>query len=138
MNALSAHVLTLGENDWQKYWPIAAEMIAPACELSGGRHTLESTKAKLSNGDYVLLVAIVGNSVNSACVCGIKQYPAADWLSIILCGGDNMLQWLDSGRLAIERLARLHNCVGLEVIGRPGWKRAMDLTPSGVVMERRL
>jgi hypothetical protein len=131
-------IVMFNPEEWQRHWDVCKHYLRRAWDKSGGRHTESSTRQKLADGEYVLLAAIDETSIKSACVCGVSQYPASNWLTIILCGGDDMVDWLRDGKQALDHLARINHCEGVEVLGRRGWARAMDLKTMGVWMERRV
>lgn len=128
----------LSREDTALHWlSIRPHLVAP-CEMSSGRHTPEGLLRQIMDDVYSLFAAIVNGMIKSVAVVSVTDYSASRWLTIISCGGQEMVEWLQGGRQALEAFARHHDCTGIEVFGRKGWCRAMDLTPIGVLMERRL
>jgi len=128
----------LRKEDVDQLWGDLAPMLEEPCRMSNGRHTPDSTRQAVKDGKYDVFIAMVGNVLRSVCITTISHYPASKWLTIILCGGEKMLEWLQDGKAVLEDFARLNGCVAIEVFGRPGWCKAMDLIPTGVMMERKL
>lgn len=128
----------LKKEDADLIWHDLAPMLEDACQQSNGRHTTDSTRQAVKEGRYDVFIAMVGNALRSVCITTISHYPASKWLTIILCGGEKMLDWLTDGKAVLEDYARLNGCVAMEVFGRPGWCKAMNLIPTGVMMECKL
>lgn len=128
----------LKAEDAIQLWPEIEPMLIAPCEMSSGRHTPQSTFERVRDGFYDVFVAYLDNAIKAVCVTQVSEYPASKWLTIILCGGEKMLDWLTEGRAVLDDWARRTGCIAIEVFGRPGWCKAMELVSTGVMMERKL
>lgn len=112
-------------------WPEVAPLIAPAVEMSEGRHTLATTLSRVSTGHMTCLVALSNARPIMGCIIQVGVYPAQKWLQIPFCGGTRMKEWLPSLVATLDVFAYNEQCVGVELFGRGGWKRV--LAPYGYV-----
>lgn len=128
----------LSKDDAENYWLGIAPFLVSPCQQSRGRHTPDSLFLMIQDGVFSLFVAVISRAIRSAAVVAVTDYSASRWLTIISCGGDKMVDWLTDGRQALEAFACHHDCLGIEIFGRKGWCRAMDLVPVGLWMERKL
>ena len=53
-------------------------------------------------------------------------YPAKTMMTVILCGGKNMNKWAGEGIKTIMEHAKQNDCTGVEVMGRPGWRKYLN------------
>lgn len=114
----------IGADDVANAWPMVSPMLDRVISRNS-RYSLESVRAKLDQKTYCLLVAATEKELQSCCIITINEYPAQRWLTIIMCAGDNMVQWLVDGIAFIEKFARWQDCAGIELTGRRGWERAL-------------
>lgn len=115
--------------EFERVWPF----LEPAVERTGGAYdkacvwkAIESQKAQLWPG------------IKSAVVTEVISYPT---------GLKSLTQWLAGGDLdelikiekVLEKFARKQGCVRVEIIGRKGWKRALDgYRETGIVLAKDL
>jgi hypothetical protein len=112
-------------------WPEVAPLLAPAIEMTEGRHTVATTLARVSSGHMTCLVALSSARPIMGCVIQVALYPAEKWLQIPFCGGSRMGEWLPQLVDTIDAFAYNEQCVGVEISGRGGWVRV--LAPYGYV-----
>jgi hypothetical protein len=112
-------------------WPEVAPLLAPAVEMSEGRHTLATTLARVSTGHMTALVALSQARPIMGCIIQVAIYPAEKWLQVPFCGGTRMKEWLPSLLDTLDSYAYNEQCAGVELFGRGGWKRV--LAPYGYV-----
>lgn len=106
-------------------YPEIAPLIAPAVEMSEGRHNLATTLARLSTGHMTCLVGLSQARPIMACVIQVALYPAEKWLQIPFCGGTRMKEWLTQLVATLDVYAYNEQCVGVEISGRGGWSRVL-------------
>jgi len=106
-------------------WPEVAPLIAPAVEMSEGRHNLATTLARVSTGHMTCLVGLSNARPIVACIIQVALYPAEKWLQIPFCGGSRMREWLPQLLDTIDAFAYNEQCVGVEISGRGGWRRVL-------------
>jgi hypothetical protein len=112
-------------------WPEVAPLLAPAIEMSEGRHTVATTLSRVSTGHMTCLVALSAARPIMGCIIQVALYPAEKWLQIPFCGGSRMGEWLPQLMDTIDAFAYNEQCVGVEISGRRGWVRV--LAPYGYV-----
>jgi hypothetical protein len=106
-------------------WPDVAPWLALALEHPAARHTPSGVLAALQSGDMQLFVAHEGNRIIAAATTMHVTYSGGGWMAVLLCGGKGLDEWGPDGIAAIEAWARQCGCVGVEIIGRPGWSMAL-------------
>jgi hypothetical protein len=106
-------------------WPEVAPHIAPAVEMSEGRHTLATTLEAVQSCEMQAFVALRDAKPIMGCITRIALYPAQKWLQIPFCGGHDMRAWLEPLLNVIDDLAVAEMCSGIEIFGRKGWTRAL-------------
>ena len=47
-------------------------------------------------------------------------------MTVVLCGGKNMNKWAGEGIKTIMEHAKQNDCTGVEVMGRPGWRKIFN------------
>jgi hypothetical protein len=112
-------------------WPEVAPLLAPAIEMTEGRHTAATTLSRVSTGHMTCLVALSAARPIMGCIIQVALYPAEKWLQIPFCGGSRMGEWLPQLMDTIDAFAYNEQCVGVEISGRGGWVRV--LAPYGYV-----
>lgn len=115
-------------------WPEVAPLIAPAVELSEGRHNLATTLEGVQSCEMQAFVALRDARPIMACITRVALYPAQKWLQIPFCGGRDMRAWLEPMLSVLDDLAIAEMCAGIEIFGRPGWQRV--LAPYGYAPDR--
>lgn len=119
-------------------WPEFSPWLALACDGTSGRWTTQRALAACLSGDNQLLaVTRDGEPVAAVTTC-IQPAANGDWLTIILCGGKDMVDWLTPALDALAAWARQCGCVGMQINGRAGWAKAAGFTPVSVMMEKVL
>lgn len=138
MNAITpiVRIWFIGKDDIDEYWFYVLPLLEKAVRRGNPRISLESTHQLLKEGYAQLFIAKVNCEVKAACVTSFTNYPATRMLTITLCGGVDMHQWLADGMHFIEETAKLNGCSGVEAIGRRGWIRALGMQERSVVCER--
>lgn len=107
-------------------WPVVAPMLAPAVEVSGGRLTMRSVLEWLLDGRYLLWIAHTDDRVpQAAFVTREARYPNKSLLTIDLCGGSNLEDWMSEADRVFRAHSRQSGLSGIELYGRTGWARAL-------------
>lgn len=127
-------IFRLPSNWAYQAWPDVAPLIAPAVEMSEGRHTLATTLNRVMEERMTCLVALSQARPIMGCIIQVALYPAEKWLQIPFCGGSRMREWLPQLMDTIDAFAYNEQCVGVEISGRGGWRRV--LAPYGYVPSR--
>ncbi len=88
-------------------------------------YTIKDILYGLSNDTMQLFISWNNNTVESAVVTEIANYPQAKVLRYFLAGGTNLHNWLERIQETIEKFAKKQKCTHLEVAGRKGWVRKL-------------
>lgn len=122
------------------FWAMAEPFLWRAILLTDGDETLTSVRNDLRNGDRGLWMAFDSPTMERALMAVTTRLVTFGSgrvkCEIAHIGGDDMARWL--GFLpVIERWAREQGCVGMRIMGRRGWERALaDYKMTMVVLER--
>ncbi|OQW38095.1 MAG: hypothetical protein A4E20_04795 [Nitrospira sp. SG-bin2] len=117
-------------------WPDAEPILRPVTELPACRCTLKGTFAKLRTGQRQLFVSVEQGTIVAAAVTCITSYDVGDWLTVVLCGGKGLEEWGREGIEAIEDWAEQCGCIGVEMIGRDGWAKALGYERTAAVIQK--
>ena len=116
-------------------WDRVAVLLEKAVGLTRGRNTLETVWQDVEGGDQQLFIALEGEEIVGACTTRIAEYPNATWLCVVHCGGGQLEKWLKDGFEAVKTWARQNGCVGIEIDGRPEWRKVLGLKVVSTKME---
>ena len=106
------------------FWKQIEPLIKKAVSYSGGRHTVDTTKYLLKTGMMQLFVVFKSvKDIEAVIVTQKAIYPAKTMMTVVLCGGKNMNKWAGMGIKTIMESAKEQGCPGVEVMGRPGWRK---------------
>lgn len=105
-------------------WGQVEAILQPALDREGGRLTPADIRSAIESREMQLWVAHNDDgSIRSACVTGIAVC-AAKVATLHYAAGE--LQDFGADNLAeVEAWARAQGCTALDVVGRPGWRRAL-------------
>jgi hypothetical protein len=106
-------------------WPAAWQCLEPAVALTDGRFDEESTREHIRNGSMQLWMSGPLNSPDKMAVTTeLVMYPRQKWCRVVFAGGKGLPHAF--GFLGIiEAWAKSQDCVGVEGIGRPEWRRPL-------------
>jgi len=95
------------------------EWIEAALEYSGGTYLFEDVVNQVKSGMLQFWPA-----PDACAVTEIITYPRKKVLHIFLAGGnmDTLIDMNDSA----ERFAKLNDCTGVSLAGRPGWAKILN------------
>lgn len=137
VSQLPSLIVTLVQTDEvASVWPAFAPWLALACDGTSGRWTTQRALAACLSGENQLLAVIKDGRPVAAVTTCISPAANGDWLTIILCGGEGMADWLTEVLDMLEKWAHTCGCVGMQISGRAGWARAAGFTPVSVMMEK--
>lgn len=102
------------EREWHDIAPLLAKALEKQTAMS-----LESVKADCLRGKFWLW-HVPGLA---AFVTELQQFPLERICMIVLCGGDDMENWLWDSDETLTRHARHFACSSLVIVGRRGWSR---------------
>ena len=106
------------------FWDNIKPLVKKAVTYSGGRHTVNSTKYLLKQGMMDLFIVFKTiKDIEAIIVTQKSIYPAKTMMTVVLCGGKNMNKWAGEGIKTIMEYAKEKGCTGVEVMGRPGWRK---------------
>ena len=102
--------------------------------MSNGRFTADSVEGDLLRGNQVLWILYRGDDdILMALTTAVSTYPDRTFLNVMFCGADGREEYFKQHRdlivSSISEWAKIHNCSGVEISGRPGWERR--LAPAG-------
>lgn len=121
--ALLANVVTrVPSEDVEFIWSQVAPLLEKALDET---YNIEDILYGLANDRMQLFISWNNNTVESAVVTEIAQYPKSKVLRYFLAGGTNLDSWLEKIQIVIEKFAKKENCTHLEVAGRKGWVRKL-------------
>ena len=121
-------------SELRKNWPTVAPLLAPAIGFSNGRISLSSVFDWLVDQRYILWLAYKSyetynldgqTKISAAFVTRESNYPCRKMLTIDLCGGTDMEQWVSEADRVFRAYAVAAGLDGVELFGRPGWTRAL-------------
>ena len=105
----------------------AAGLLEPAVAQSDGRHNVNTVMDRVSLGDYQLWMAFSEeNKPIGALITLIEPYPLKTMLNLLFCGGKELEEWHEDMLVVLEKFAKDNGCDGMELVGRPGWKRFLE------------
>jgi len=109
------------------FWDKIEPLVKKAVSYSGGRHTVATTKYLCKIGEMKLWIVFKSVKDIEAIIITQKAiYPAKTILTIVLCGGRNMSKWSGEAIKTIMEYAKENGCTGVEVMGRPGWRKIFN------------
>ena len=109
------------------FWDNIKPLVKKAVTYSGGRHTVNSTKYLLKQGMMDLFIVFKTiKDIEAIIVTQKSIYPAKTMMTVVLCGGKNMNKWARLAINTINEYAKKHECSGVEVMGRPGWRKIFN------------
>lgn len=105
--------------------PVLLPYLKVSEEWAHGRATVDDLIRFVLNGQMFLWVVFEDDKVYGHVITEIKQYPQCKMLVIQYCAMDTgTLEKINPKMQEIaERFAKDAGCVGIEFVGRPGWKQ---------------
>jgi hypothetical protein len=105
----------------------AMRLLKPATDRSDGRHDVSTVWADVEDCRFTLWMAFdPKNKPVGALVTTFEAYPLRNMLNILFCGGSELEDWHEDMLDVLEEYAKEHNCDGIELVGRPGWKKFLQ------------
>lgn len=130
------NIALVGPEHLGAVWPRVEDLLRPAIDQSGGRYTIDTTRAAISRGEMQLWVAFNETEIFAAMTSTVSVYPAKTMLCVVHCGGRMMGLWLQTMN-DVENWAKAQGCAGVEIIGRGGWAKALPAYERvGTMIER--
>lgn len=107
-------------------WTTVAPLLSPAVKRSGGRVTMSTLFAALSEKRSTLWVAYPEDrTIRAAFVTRVAQYPAKRTLVVDFTGGSDMHAWVIEAQATFRAYAADAGCSAVELAGRAGWERVL-------------
>lgn len=115
-----------GEID--EIWPLIEDELWRVIVMTGGDHTLLTVKNALRNGDMQLWVLWADEDHMAARMVVVSEvYSFASgrkWCEIAFCAGHDHRTFVYCLHV-IEQWAKSLGCLGIRIIGRRGWLKAL-------------
>lgn len=99
--------------------------IQEALSFSGGEQTLSDVLGNLATGRSFLVVVYDEDIACAAVVASVMTYARRKALRLVLGGGEDLKAWQVPLLAHLEELCRKLDADRIELIGRPGWARAL-------------
>jgi hypothetical protein len=96
---------------------------------TGGRRTVDDIVRRVLNLECNLWVTLGKDGLaNGALVTKVEEYPLMKMLHILHCAGEKgQMEGLEDELYeAYDSFAKFNHCIGVEFIGRPGWKKYVE------------
>ena len=93
---------------------------------TSGRAYVDDITRFILNGQMHLWVVHEGNAAYGHVITEVKQYPQRKFLTVQYCAGEpHHMQYVEDEAFdLLERFAHDAGCVGIEFVGRPGWRKS--------------
>lgn len=100
-------------------------MIEIAADTTAGRYSDQDLYDHIASGKQMLWIAFDENPrrIFGILTTNIVDYPSRRMLSVQVCSGDRIEDWVKQMILTLERFAHDQKCQGIEMVGRRGWGR---------------
>jgi hypothetical protein len=112
------------------HWPQIEAHLRRATERNGCYEPIDLLRMAFA-GEVGIWLCQSRTGIDAAFVTWIKQYPRRRVLEIAAGGGNNMKDWIEPLRQALDRHARETGCAHIASTARPGWLRAWGAHPTG-------
>ncbi len=131
-------LVNVGTDKLSEFWPEVRGLLHSALEYSGGRFSEKSILDCILTGEMQLWVVMDGIDIISVFVTNIMNYRTGLRVcDIILLSGNNMVKWLPDCTDRISEWASQIGCTKIQMMGRPGWEKALkNWGKISVAMER--
>lgn len=134
-------IVLVGQNWLGAIWPRITPHLTKLCDRHGrDRWTEADLLAECQSGHKQLWIACDPSDVYCACLTEIVNCPQGRWGRVVALGGHDMRRWIE-GLRTIEAWMKGRGCIGVEIIGRKGWERALardGYMAESVMLSRRL
>jgi len=104
-----------------EFWPLAYKYIRLAQRRVDRNISMADVKAKISGGEYVLLLVYVQDKLSAAVIVSVVQHPRRRNLSIDYVGGENLAAWGEPVLKMLTDMAKDRGLDAIEASGRSGW-----------------
>lgn len=112
------------------HWPQVEAHLRRATERTGCYEPIDLLKMAFA-GEVGIWLCEGRTGIDAAFVTWIKQYPRRRVLEIAAGGGNNMKDWIEPLKAALDRHAREMGCDHIASTARPGWLRAWGARATG-------
>jgi len=105
-------------------WVKVSPMLEKALNKNPGDLDIDDVRDKMFSGEYLLMCAVEGEDILASFAVEIfseKRKKA----NIVLCGGEQIDEWLTPFMNVIKPLVKEQGCDVLTIMGRKGWERKM-------------
>lgn len=111
--------------DVDSCWEGVRGWISKACDLSNGKHTMETTYCLIKDGTMDLFLVYIHGELKSAYVGQQMYYPAKVIYLLLFIGGGEVIKNLKEMQEYFIAYAKFKGCNGIEVVGRVGWAKVI-------------
>lgn len=120
--------------DLDEHWPECASFLARALATQNAM-SLESVYADIKRGKFLLWKI----ASCAAIVTEVQPFALEKVCMVVLCGGDDMEEWVEEADATLTRHAKALGCGSLMIVGREGWSRVLpSYKVQSVVMRKAL
>lgn len=119
-------------------WPDVAPILQKALDRADNRYLITDIYQAVVDKDMQLWVTFNHAGIVAAGITQIIQYPQKKILALPFVGGEEMPKWIDSVMHDIELFAREKGCDGIDLLGRPGWKKFINFNQYYIAMTKPL
>jgi hypothetical protein len=107
-------------------WGQVEPYMEKAAKYTYGRYTVGDIYDSIKEHGYQLWVAYEDKTILGAVATQFITYPKRKALSLVFCGGKNLLIWKDPMLALLQRYAKDMNCDCLESTARKGWAKIFE------------
>ena len=113
----------------ERFWPVAAPLLAPAIARAQGDWQADDVHAALLARDLQLWLWLNDDGIATAAgVTTIDVRPRRAVCVVMFLGGRDRSSWQEEALDTITTWARAEGCTAIEGHGRPGWLRVLRNT----------
>lgn len=120
----------------QDRWAEISPLIRKSLGHAHGEMSLADLYQYMIDGTYITLVADEGGELAAVFCLRVVKKPRMRILLIEQAGGERMAEWLPAMWNYCHDLKRKIQCDRLELVGRPGWARALRKHFPGHIREK--
>jgi len=110
------------------FWWAVQHLLAKGVRHNCGRYGIEDLHGFLLSGKQLLWIGFDPDTmeIQVAFTTSIMEFPQRRTLFMETAGGKNLLRWSAAALDVLTRWARDNGCSSIWMLGRTGWKRAIE------------
>jgi len=97
-------------------------------QWTGGKAKVDDILRFVLNGQMQLWAVYEDNTIYGHYITEVKKYPQCQMLVVQYCSGEpHYMETVEEKAFGmLESFAKDASCMGIEFVGRPGWRKAAD------------